>query len=98
MTGSLRGVECAGQAVAFGIKSSNTTDWLSVGFNIGFSKSYKLSIRISCSLCSVVVSIPFAWLTIRKIGVSSFEKISFAALDSGKADSITGSVDEKDEV
>jgi hypothetical protein len=48
--------------------------------------------------CSVVVSIPFAWLTIRKIGVSSFEKISFAALDSGKADSITGNVDEKDEV
>jgi hypothetical protein len=63
------------------------------------SVSHPSYLFISVALfCSVVVSIPFAWLTIRKIGVSSFEKISFAALDSGKADSITGNVDEKDEV
>lgn len=38
MTGTLRGVECAGQAVAYGIKSSDTTDWLSIGLNVGLSK------------------------------------------------------------
>jgi hypothetical protein len=42
MTGTLRGVECAGQAVAYGIKSSNTTDWLSIGLNIGLSKRLNL--------------------------------------------------------
>lgn len=38
MTGTLRGVECAGQAVAYGIKSSDTTDWLSIGLNVGLCK------------------------------------------------------------
>jgi hypothetical protein len=38
MTGILRGVECAGQAVAYGIKSSDTTNWLSIGLNIGLSE------------------------------------------------------------
>ena len=37
MTGTLRGVECAGQAVAYGIKSSDTTNWLSIGLNVGLS-------------------------------------------------------------
>ncbi|KIY50808.1 hypothetical protein FISHEDRAFT_38238 [Fistulina hepatica ATCC 64428] len=59
MTGTLRGIECAGQAVAYGIKSSNTTDWLSIGFNIGL----------------FVFSIPFAWRVIRKVGVVEFPQI-----------------------
>lgn len=42
MTGTLRGVECAGQAVAYGIKSTDTTDWLSIGLNIGLSTSFNL--------------------------------------------------------
>ncbi|KAF4562925.1 hypothetical protein EYR40_007362 [Pleurotus pulmonarius] len=58
MTGTLRGVECAGQAVAYGIKSSDTTDWLSIGLNVGL----------------FVLAIPFAWAVIRKIGVASFAK------------------------
>ncbi|KAJ7481250.1 major facilitator superfamily domain-containing protein [Mycena galericulata] len=62
MTGTLRGVECAGQAVAYGIKSSDTTNWLSIGLNIGL----------------IVFSLPFAWLVIRKIGVVEFEKITYA--------------------
>ncbi|KAJ3970046.1 major facilitator superfamily domain-containing protein [Lentinula raphanica] len=62
MTGTLRGVECAGQAVAYGIKSSDTTDWLSIGMNVGL----------------IVFSLPFAWMVIRKIGVVEFEKISFS--------------------
>ncbi|KAF9013916.1 major facilitator superfamily domain-containing protein [Cyathus striatus] len=62
MTGTLRGVECAGQAVAYGIKSSNTTDWISIGLNVGL----------------IVVSLPFAWVVIRKIGVSDFKEIAFA--------------------
>ncbi|KAJ7723980.1 hypothetical protein DFH07DRAFT_855507 [Mycena maculata] len=53
MTGILRGVECAGRAVAYGIKSSNTTDWLSIGLNVGL----------------IVFSLPFVWTVIRKIGV-----------------------------
>ncbi|TFK42489.1 major facilitator superfamily domain-containing protein [Crucibulum laeve] len=61
MTGALRGVECAGQAVAYGIKSSNTTDWLSIGLNVGL----------------IVFSLPFAWIVIRKIGVTDFKKIAF---------------------
>lgn len=61
MTGALRGVECAGQAVAYGIKSSDTTDWLSIGLNVGL----------------IVLSLPFAWLVVRKIGVKDFERISF---------------------
>ncbi|KAJ3565006.1 hypothetical protein NP233_g7912 [Leucocoprinus birnbaumii] len=69
MTGVLRGVECAGQAVAYGIKSSNTTDWLSIGLNIGL----------------IVLSLPFAWTVVRKIGVEDFEEIDFNP----------GSVDEK---
>ncbi|KAF7311401.1 MFS general substrate transporter [Mycena kentingensis (nom. inval.)] len=62
MTGTLRGVECAGQAVAYGIKSQNTTDWLSIGLNVGL----------------IVLSLPFAWAVIRKIGVVEFEKIQYA--------------------
>ncbi|KAK7038030.1 MFS general substrate transporter [Favolaschia claudopus] len=62
MTGTLRGVECAGQAVAYGIKSNDTTDWLSIGLNIGL----------------IVFSLPFAWTVIRKIGVVEFKKISYA--------------------
>ncbi|KAK7467437.1 hypothetical protein VKT23_004491 [Stygiomarasmius scandens] len=61
MTGTLRGVECAGQAVAYGIKSSDTTDWLSIGLNVGL----------------IVLSLPFAWATIRKIGVVEFDRIDF---------------------
>ncbi|ESK94197.1 duf895 domain membrane protein [Moniliophthora roreri MCA 2997] len=61
MTGTVRAVESAGQAVAFGIKSSDTTDWLSIGLNVGL----------------IVFSIPFAWLTVRKIGVVDFQKITF---------------------
>ncbi|THH11682.1 hypothetical protein EW146_g7968 [Bondarzewia mesenterica] len=52
ITGSLRGVECAGQAVAYGIKSTNTSDWISIGLNIGL----------------FVLSIPFAWVVIKDIG------------------------------
>ncbi|KAJ7096465.1 hypothetical protein C8R43DRAFT_1141639 [Mycena crocata] len=62
MTGTLRGVECAGQAVAYGIKSSDTTNWLSIGLNVGL----------------IVFSLPFAWVVIRKIGVVEFEKITYA--------------------
>lgn len=63
MTGILRGVECAGQAVAYGIKSSNTTDWLSIGLNIGL----------------IVLSLPFAWAVVRKIGVEEFKEIDFGS-------------------
>ncbi|KDQ32397.1 hypothetical protein PLEOSDRAFT_154577 [Pleurotus ostreatus PC15] len=59
MTGTLRGVECVGQAVAYGIKSSDTMDWLSIGLNVGL----------------FVLAIPFAWAVIRKIGVESFKNI-----------------------
>jgi len=62
MTGTLRGVECAGQAVAYGIKSSDTTNWLSIGLNVGL----------------IVFSLPFAWVVVRKIGVVPFEKIAYA--------------------
>ncbi|KAJ7137687.1 major facilitator superfamily domain-containing protein [Mycena epipterygia] len=65
MTGTLRGVECAGQAVAYGIKSSDTTNWLSIGLNVGL----------------IVFSLPFAWTVIRKIGVVEFEKITYAIQD-----------------
>ncbi|KAL1746327.1 hypothetical protein HDZ31DRAFT_81341 [Schizophyllum fasciatum] len=66
MTGTLRGVECAGQAVAYGIKSSDTTDWLSIGLNIGL----------------IVFSLPFAWTVIRKIGVEKFEIVRLLADES----------------
>jgi len=69
MTGTLRGVECAGQAVAYGIKSSDTTDWISIGLNVGL----------------IVLSLPFAWITIRKIGVQGFKKINFEE-DKGQLD------------
>ncbi|KAF7322438.1 hypothetical protein HMN09_00021900 [Mycena chlorophos] len=69
MTGTLRGVECAGQAVAFGIKSEDTTNWLSVGLNVGL----------------IVFSIPFAWRVIRKVGVEKFEKIAYAVAASEQA-------------
>ncbi|KAL4264837.1 unc-93 family protein [Pleurotus pulmonarius] len=68
MTGTLRGVECAGQAVAYGIKSSDTTDWLSIGLNVGL----------------FVLAIPFAWAVIRKIGVESFKKIESDAASTGE--------------
>ncbi|KAF7295582.1 MFS general substrate transporter [Mycena indigotica] len=72
MTGTLRGVECAGQAVAYGIKSSNTTDWLSIGLNVGL----------------IVFSLPFAWAVVRKIGVVEFDKISFAIGDGSSEKSV----------
>ncbi|KAJ7217209.1 major facilitator superfamily domain-containing protein [Mycena pura] len=62
MTGTLRGIECAGQAVAYGIKSSDTTNWLSIGLNVSL----------------IVFSLPFAWVVIRKIGVVAFAKTTFA--------------------
>ncbi|KAF9259715.1 MFS general substrate transporter [Marasmius fiardii PR-910] len=61
MTGTLRAVESAGQAVAYGIKSTDSSDWISVGMNIGL----------------IVLSLPFAWMVIRKIGVVDFEQITF---------------------
>lgn len=79
MTGILRGIECVGQAVAFGIKSTNTTNWLSIGLNVGF----------------IVLSLPFAWVVIRKIGVSEFEKISFAS-EAPAVDSKIRSSEEKE--
>lgn len=63
ITGGFRGIECVGQAVAYGIKSHNTTDWLSIGLNIGF----------------LVLSLPFAWPVIRKIGVDRFEEFNINA-------------------
>ncbi|KAF9030690.1 hypothetical protein BDZ89DRAFT_1064472 [Hymenopellis radicata] len=65
MTGTLRGVECAGQAVAYGIKSSDTTDWLSIGLNVGL----------------IVLSLPFAWAVVRKIGVEDFDIVRLSELD-----------------
>ncbi|KAK1236418.1 hypothetical protein PQX77_000358 [Marasmius sp. AFHP31] len=61
MTGTFRAVESAGQAVAFGIKSTDSSDWISIGMNIGF----------------IVLSLPFAWVVIRKVGVVDFEAITF---------------------
>lgn len=79
MTGTLRGVECAGQAVAYGIKSSDTTDWLSIGLNVGLSGFFVLLLALCLTtFVSVVFSLPFAWVVIRKIGVVDFEKISFS--------------------
>ncbi|KIK69720.1 hypothetical protein GYMLUDRAFT_34120 [Collybiopsis luxurians FD-317 M1] len=80
MTGTLRGVECAGQAVAYGIKSSNTTDWISIGLNVGL----------------IVFSLPFAWIVIRKIGVVEFEQISFSHLAHAEKSSEEKSIDEKE--
>lgn len=57
MTGVLRGVECAGQAVAYGIKSSDTTDWLSIGLNIGLSTYLNLP-----ALDFHLISVPFSCL------------------------------------
>ncbi|SJL00765.1 uncharacterized protein ARMOST_04079 [Armillaria ostoyae] len=82
MTGTLRGVECAGQAVAYGIKSSNTTDWLSIGLNVGL----------------IVFSLPFAWAVIRKIGVEEFDIIRIARSSESAVDSKSLSDDEKDSV
>jgi hypothetical protein len=62
MTGTLRGIECAGQAVAYGIKSSDTSDWLSIGLNIGL----------------IVFAIPWAWIVVRKIGVEKFDMVRLA--------------------
>ncbi|KAJ3787348.1 major facilitator superfamily domain-containing protein [Lentinula aff. detonsa] len=80
MTGTLRGVECAGQAVAYGIKSSNTTDWLSIGMNVGL----------------IIFSLPFAWIVIRKIGVVEFEKISFSHFAHEEKTADEKSIDEKE--
>lgn len=78
MTGTLRGVECAGQAVAYGIKSSDTTDWISIGLNVGLS-TWEIILFIKYfNTGTVVLSLPFAWVTIRKIGVQGFEKINFS--------------------
>lgn len=63
MTGTLRGVESAGQAVGYGLKSTDTTNWISIGLNVSL----------------IIFSLPFAWATIRKIGVSGFKKINFDA-------------------
>lgn len=52
ITGSLRGVECAGQAVAYGIKSTDSSDWISIGLNVGL----------------FVISIPPAWMVIKDLG------------------------------
>ncbi|KAK0239770.1 major facilitator superfamily domain-containing protein [Armillaria nabsnona] len=82
MTGTLRGVECAGQAVAYGIKSSNTTDWLSIGLNVGL----------------IVFSLPFAWAVIRKIGVEEFDIVRIARSSESVVDSKSLSDDEKDSV
>jgi len=51
MTGTLRGVECAGQAVAYGIKSSDTSDWASIGLNIGLSMRFSLFLSCELTLC-----------------------------------------------
>ncbi|KAL0946515.1 hypothetical protein HGRIS_012731 [Hohenbuehelia grisea] len=80
MTGTLRGVECAGQAVAYGIKSSDTTDWLSIGLNVGL----------------IVFSLPFAWIVIRKIGVSKFEEINLG-LGNAEKESDVQSENEKEQ-
>ncbi|KAG7448104.1 MFS general substrate transporter [Guyanagaster necrorhizus] len=84
MTGTLRGVECAGQAVAYGIKSSDTTDWLSIGLNVGL----------------IVFSLPFAWAVIRKVGVAEFNIIRIAETQDRESvvDSKSLSDDEKDNV
>ncbi|KAK0228886.1 hypothetical protein IW262DRAFT_1293575 [Armillaria fumosa] len=79
MTGTLRGIECAGQAVAYGIKSSNTTDWLSIGLNVGL----------------IVFSLPFAWAVIRKIGVEEFDIVRIARNSESGVDSKSLSDDEK---
>lgn len=63
MVGTLRGMECIGQAVAYGIKSKNLSDWVAIGLNIGL----------------IVFSMPFAWMVIRKIGVERFEEIDFGS-------------------
>ncbi|KAK0497056.1 hypothetical protein EDD18DRAFT_1352909 [Armillaria luteobubalina] len=82
MTGTLRGIECAGQAVAYGIKSSNTTDWLSIGLNVGL----------------IVFSLPFAWAVIRKIGVEEFDIVRIASNSVSGVDSKSLSDDEKGSV
>ncbi|KAF9259716.1 hypothetical protein L218DRAFT_874130 [Marasmius fiardii PR-910] len=61
MTGTLRAVESAGQAVAYGIKSTDSSNWISIGMNVGL----------------IVLSIPFAWKVISKTGVADFERITF---------------------
>lgn len=96
MTGTLRGVECAGQAVAYGIKSSDTTDWLSIGLNIGLSASSNFDHVLSFPTLffpAVVFSLPFAWQVIRKIGVVEFEKITYAI--QGHGDSEVVEVDDE---
>ena len=75
-------MECVGQAVAFAIKSSNTTNWLSIGLNIGFSEYLIASNIVVYNIASsVIFSLPFAWLVIRKIGVDEFEEFNFDDTD-----------------
>lgn len=78
MTGTLGGVESAGQAVGYSLNSSDRTNWVSIGMNISLSKrSESLSFFSVLSALLVIFSIPFAWTTIRKIGVKGFKKINF---------------------
>lgn len=65
ITGSLRGVECAGQAVAYGIKSTNSSDWISIGLNIGL----------------FVLSIPPAWMVIKDLGKEGMDNRIGIVLD-----------------
>lgn len=82
MTGTLRGVECAGQAVAYGIKSSDTTNWLSIGLNVGLSTWLPSMMFVdSDKFCTVVLSLPFAWMVVRKVGVEEFDIVRLAQLD-----------------
>lgn len=70
ITGALRGVECAGQAVAYGIKSTNTSDWISIGLNVGL----------------FVLSIPSAWVVIRDIGKEGVDNTIGVIVGAGAAE------------
>lgn len=72
ITGSLRGVECAGQAVAYGIKSTNSSDWISIGLNVGL----------------FVLSIPFAWIVIKDLGKEGVDNRIGIVLEREAADEI----------
>lgn len=79
ITGSLRGVECAGQAVAYGIKSTNSSDWISIGINIGL----------------FVVSIPFAWMVIKDMGKEGVDNRIGVVVDESKMMSDEESVEKE---
>ena len=66
-----------------GIKSSASSDWISIGFNIGF----------------FVVSIPWAYMVVRKIGVefNTNDTSKLPHVDTlSQSDAETGSLDEKE--